>query len=471
MNQKSIDVFKRILESGRRSRLLTGADAVPFYTDWTGQYRSEPGVVLMPDSTEQVSKILQYCSQERIAVIPQGGLTGLVGGGVPKSADQIVLNMSKMDNLININPQDMVVSCEAGVILQNLEQFLRERFNLMMPIDLGAKGSCQLGGLLACNAGGVRFRRYGGLHHNCAGMEVVLADGMVLNLRSCLQRKNNTGLDLKHLFIGSEGTLGVITKVDMYVVNEPEETRTVLLNVDNWSSLVKAYAVCSDHLSSLMSAFEFWDSASESLVNKHLNRQLRRQPGKFNVLVEGHGRNLSRSFDDLLEKLAEHGLISDAAIAFDESQTADMWAVREGITESCAKEGTVYKYDISLPMSKMYRIVEIIKEKFGSAVNPIGFGHVGDGNLHLNVITTSHDQKLKESVDRIVYDYCHQNTGSISAEHGIGQLKLAEYLRSVEPSKLFVSQLIKQQLDPFNIMNPGKLFPQAAPAIVYQQQQ
>lgn len=469
MNLKRLDVFKRIIDSGRRSKLLVGDEAAPFFTDWTGQFKTAPGIVLMPDSTEQVSKILQYCSQEQIPVVPQGGLTGLVGGGVPNSSDQIVLNMTRMDRILDVNPQDMIVSCEAGAILQNVEETIKDHYKMMMPIDLGAKGSCQLGGLVACNAGGVRFRRYGGLHQNCAGMEVVLADGMVLNLRSCLQRKDNTGLDLKHLFIGSEGTLGVITKVDIYTVHQPEEVSTVILNVDDWSNVVKVFEVAQRQLSSLMSAFEFWDFNSEALVKKHLNKQLRRTPGKFNILVEGHGRNLSNSFDNLLETLSEAGLISDAAIAVDESHCAEMWAIREGITESCAKEGKVFKYDISLPLSKMYNIVEMIKSKFGSVVNPLGFGHVGDGNLHLNVITKSDDQKLKEQVDRFVYDYCHRTLGSISAEHGIGQLKLAEYIRSVEPSKLFVSQLIKQQLDPFNIMNPGKLFPQSAPAIVYKQ--
>lgn len=468
MLQKNFDAFRRIIDTGKRSRILTGHDASSYFVDWTGKYKSEPGIVLMPESTDQVSKILQYCNNERIAVVPQGGLTGLVGGGVPKSSQQVVINMSKMDQMLNISVPDMLVSCEAGVILQNVDQYLRDRFKLMMPIDLGAKGSCQLGGLIACNAGGIRYRRYGGLHHNCAGLEVVLADGMVLNLRSCLQRKNNTGLDLKHLFIGSEGTLGVITKVDMYAAAEPEEAMAVLLNVDDWKKLVKVFAVVSDQFSPFMSAFEFWDEASEALVAKHLNIRIRRQPGRFNVLVEGHGRELARAFDNLLEKLSEFHLISDAILGYDQSQCSELWSIRENITESCAKEGNVHKYDISLPLAKMYSIVELIKSKFGNAVNPIGFGHAGDGNLHLNIITAQHDQQLKDQLDRMVYDYCHQSGGSISAEHGIGQLKLQEYLRTVEPSKLFVSQLIKRQLDPFNIMNPEKLFPQSSPAIMYQ---
>lgn len=442
-----------------------------YCTDWSRQYTAEASAVLLPESAEQVQAILAHCNRRLLPVVPQGGLTGLVGAAVPssKSLGEVVLNVSKMDKILSIDGTEQTLSAEAGCILESVDRTLGEQ-GLMMPVDLGAKGSCLLGGLVATNAGGTRFRKYGSLHQNTAGLEVVLPDGQILDLRGTL-RKDNTGIDLKHLFIGSEGCLGVITKVDMLCARRPLATALACLQVDSFEKMPSVYERAQALLADDLAAFEFWDAASERLVQRTLGRSLRsslyRAPAgnRFSVMIEAHGQSDEHAqfrLEELLEDLAMKSLISDALLATDIGHQQAMWAVREGISEACARSGYVLKYDVSLPVRQMYSLVERVRNSYQADVREaLGFGHVGDGNLHLNVVVADAQKAkaLKPDLDRLVYSHVRQANGSISAEHGIGQLKLDVFEQTVDPIALGLMQKVKAAFDPNRIMNPYKMLP------------
>ncbi|KAJ2767034.1 D-lactate ferricytochrome c oxidoreductase, partial [Coemansia nantahalensis] len=334
------------------------AELEGFNNDWLGKYRGRSQVVLRPKTTAEVAGILRYCNDERIAVVPQGGNTGLVGGGVPVG-DEVVLSLRNLNKVRSYDEASGILVCDAGCVLEELDNFVAERSHVM-PLDLGAKGSCHIGGNVATNAGGIRFLRYGSLHGSVLGLEVALPDGTVLDNLSTL-RKDNTGYDLKQLFIGSEGTLGVITGVSIATPRRPSAVNVAVLGVPSYAGVQRAFGLARQRCGEVLSAYEFWDASCMGAV---LGHQALKHPlaaeYPFYVLIETSGSNKAHDdekLEGLLEELLETGVVEDGSLAQDASQIRRMWSMREGIPESLGKTGATYKYDISIPIPVLYDVV------------------------------------------------------------------------------------------------------------------
>lgn len=461
LNSSDISYFKEILSENNVVQDEDKLEAANM--DWMHKYKGSSQLLLLPKSTEQVSKILQYCNSRRLAVVPQGGNTGLVGGSVPVY-DEVIVNLTSMNNIISFDKVNGILTCEAGCILENLSTFL-ENEGFVMPIDLGAKGSCQIGGNISTNAGGLHFIRYGSLHGNVLGLEAVLANGTVLDMLTTL-RKDNTGYDLKHLFIGSEGTLGIITKVSILTPTKQLSTNVAFLACQDFLSCQKLLLEAKRNLGDVISAFEFMDSHAMDLAIGHLDgvrNPLPQSLYKFYVLIETTGSDESydtAKLEAFLLRYMEDGLISDGVIAQDFIQSSSFWRLREGLSEASMKHGTVYKYDLSLPVEKLYDIVDEMRARLGQVAKVIGYGHLGDGNLHLNIVTPKHDENVLAQIEPFVYEWTSNHRGSISAEHGLGLMKADKihYSKSSETVEMMVS--IKKLFDPKRILNPYKVLPQ-----------
>lgn len=368
-----------------------------------------------------------------------------------------------------------VVVCDAGCILESLEQDLGAK-GFITPLDLGAKGSCHIGGNVATNAGGLRFLRYGSLHGSVMGLEIVTADGTILDNLSVLH-KDNTGYDLKQLFIGSEGTLGIITGVSIRTPPKPKSVKVALVGLESYKHVQETFKKTKLHLNEILSAFEFWDKESLELVLSHPHQGTRdpfdtQYP--FYVLIETHGSN--HDHDDaklqgLLEDLMEGGEVVDGVVAQDESQAQSLWGLRESIPEACSKAGAVYKYDVSMPQSVLYQLVEDMREHMSSkgalgttVTNVIGYGHVGDGNLHLNISAPGYTDEVQGLIEPFVYEWIQRHRGSISAEHGLGLMKGSVLSYSKSPEMIQYMHMIKKVFDPKGILNPYKYLPPPPPS-------
>uniref|UniRef100_A0A6B2L3A6 FAD-binding PCMH-type domain-containing protein n=1 Tax=Arcella intermedia TaxID=1963864 RepID=A0A6B2L3A6_9EUKA len=427
------------------------------------KYQGASPLLLKPSLTSQVSQILKYCNDRCLAVCPQGGNTGLVGGSVPVY-DEVIINLSKMNTIRGFDESSGIVISDSGVILEQLDSYLREKGHIA-PLDLGAKGSCQIGGNAATNAGGIRLLRYGSLHGSILGLEVVLANGTVLDSLTML-RKDNTGYDLKQLFIGSEGTLGIITGLAIACPPKPNSVNVALLGLPNYELALEILIEAKKDLGEILSAFEFFDGPSFRLVKKHFNDILDpfSSVHPFYVLIETSGSNAQHDkekLDSFLEKVAEKGWCDDGTVAQDQSQQQKIWFVRENITSACGKEGKVYKYDISIPQQQMYTIVQNFKNLFKDdpSISVMGYGHLGDGNLHLNIVAPSYNDATLSRIEPYVYEFVEQHRGSVSAEHGIGVMKPDALHYSKKQPLIQLMMDIKQLMDPKGILNPYKVLP------------
>lgn len=434
--------FKQLL--GASSAVIDGvttdatSDLEPFNSDWMRKYKGQTQLVLKPQTTEEVSQVLKYCNNNMLAVVPQGGNTGLVGGSVPVF-DEIVLSTSRMSKIRFFDEVSGTLIVEAGCILEAADQFLAEKGHIF-PLDLGAKGSCQIGGNVATNAGGLRLLRYGSLHGTVLGIEAVLPDGTIFRGLDTL-RKNNTGYDLKQLFIGSEGTLGIITAVSIICPQRPKAFNVAICGVESFDKAQRAFSEAKSQLSEILSAFELMDSTSQEMVRAVTKKT---HPLKSNhafyCLIETSGSNSEHDQEKLLaflESAMSDGIISDESVlAQDETQMKFLWSWREGIPECIGHWGGVYKYDVSIPLSDLYQLVEDTKERLVAAgmvgdeekypvVDVVGYGHMGDSNLHLNVATRRYDKDVERSLEPFVYEWIAGRNGSISAEHGLGLAKKA----------------------------------------------
>lgn len=460
INCEDIFHFKNIL--GEKNVIQDEEKLVTANTDWMRKYKGSSKLMLQPRSTEEVSQILKYCNSRCLAVVPQGGNTGLVGGSVPVF-DEVIINTSLMNKIVSFDKVSGILVCEAGCILENLISFL-DKEGFIMPLDLGAKGSCQIGGNVSTNAGGLRLVRYGSLHGNVLGLEAVLADGTVLDMLRTL-RKDNTGYDLKHMFIGSEGSLGLISKISILTPPKLSSVNLAFLACKDYYSCQKLLLEAKRKLGEILSAFEFLDAQSLELVLKHLESARNPLPTSmhnFYILIETTGSDESNDREKLeafLLRSLEGGFISDGVLAQDIQQASSFWHIREGIPEALMKAGGVYKYDLSLPIENIYDVVEEMRTRLGPAANVIGFGHLGDGNLHLNISTPQYDDTILAQIEPFVYEWTSKYHGSISAEHGLGLMKADKiyYSKSHETVQLMVS--IKKLLDPHGILNPYKVLP------------
>ncbi|CAI8588640.1 unnamed protein product [Vicia faba] len=460
LNDDDVKYFQEIL--GRKNVVQDEDKLSAANVDWMHKYKGASKILLQPCNTDQVSEILKYCNSRNLAVVPQGGNTGLVGGSVPVF-DEVIVSLSSMNKIISFDKVSGILVCEAGCILENLMSFL-DNEGFIMPLDLGAKGSCQIGGNVSTNAGGLRLVRYGSLHGSVLGVEAVLANGTVLDMLKTL-RKDNTGYDLKHLFIGSEGSLGIVTKVSILTPPKLSSVNVALLACKDYSSCQKLLQEAKRKLGEILSAFEFLDSQSMDLVTSHLDGARNPFPDSqhdFYVLIETTGSDESsdkQKLEAFLLGSMENELIADGVLAQDINQASTFWNIREGISEALMKAGAVYKYDLSIPLENLYTVVEEMRSRLGDAANVIGYGHLGDGNLHLNVSVPQYDGKILAQIEPFVYEWTSKHRGSISAEHGMGLMKANEIFYSQSRETVQVMSSIKSLMDPNHILNPYKVLP------------
>lgn len=444
-------------------------DLEAFNADWMGRYKGAATVALRPRDTGAVADILRYCNERRIAVVPQGGNTGLVGGSVPVM-DEVVLSLGAMNKILSFDESAGVVIAEAGVILEALDGYVGER-GYRIPLDLGAKGSCQIGGNVATNAGGSRFLRYGSLRGSVLGLEAVLADGRIMDTLTSL-KKDNTGYDLKQLHIGGEGTLGVITKVAIACPIKSSSINTAVVKVNTFDDVRKLMLLTKKRLGEILSAYEFMDCESVAMATSrlsHVTNPLEHGDGEKScyVLIETAGSDSDHDrekLDRFVEEAFESGLAIDGVVAESEAQADALWELRESLPEAVAKAGqggSTLKYDVSLPLSDFYGIVEDARVRVGGKAEVVGWGHIGDGNLHLNIaIADAADvDDVKALTEPWVYEWVANKRGSISAEHGLGQMKAGALGYSKSDVAVDTMRLVKNALDPNGILNPYKVLP------------
>lgn len=454
-----------ILVSKFGSDLISLADA-NYLEEPRGRYKSNPMPVIKPRTTKQVSEIIYFCNQNNIGVIPYAGGTGLVGGQTIKSdKDTILLSVERMQSIRDILPEENIIIVEAGAILENVRQAAND-IDRLFPLALASQGSCRIGGNLATNAGGVQVLRYGNTRDLCLGIEAVLPDGSILNGLKRL-RKDNTGYDIRNLLIGSEGTLGIITAACLKLFPKPKETITGVLEISSPEIAIKTLSDLQAKLDSSITAFELIHKQSYNFLSEvcpDVKIPFNKHP-EWSILIElsgGMGSNLESRLFEGIEELLIKGLINDALIAQSEKQANEFWNLRENIPEANRRIGSISNHDISLPISLIPKFIDEMPD----AMVHLGdlrincFGHLGDGNLHYNVFppygkNKNDYQHLREEIKTIIHDKINEFGGSVSAEHGIGRLKIDDLEKYGDPIKLMAMRSIKNAIDPKGIMNPG----------------
>jgi FAD/FMN-containing dehydrogenase len=450
--------------------LTDAADVAPYLTDWRKRYTGRAQAVVRPATTAEVAAVVRICAQAGTPVVPQGGNTGLVGGGTPDDSGRaVLLSLGRMNRVRAIDPVNNTITVEAGCPLQRVQEAAAEAGRLF-PLSLAAEGTATIGGNLATNAGGTQVLRYGNARELTLGLEVVLPSGDLWDgLRGL--RKDNTGYDLRDLFIGAEGTLGVITAACLKTFPMPRGEGTALLAVRSFESALVLLEVAQSLAGPALTGFELFSDLCLQLVERHFppHRSPLAERSPFYALVQLSDHESDEHAAALLQSLAEEAmerdLATDAALAQSVAQARNLWALREFISEAQAAEGRNIKHDISVPISAIARFVDetnaLLAQQLPGARMVI-FGHLGDGNLHYNVsppvgAPDADFVARQPAVYRLVHDQVARYAGSISAEHGIGQLKRGENQRYKSPVELALMRSIKQALDPLGIMNPGKV--------------
>jgi FAD/FMN-containing dehydrogenase len=454
-------------------QVLTGEAMSPYLVDWRGRYRGEALAVVRPGSTNEVAAVMQLCHTQKIPVVPSGGNTGLCGGATPDGTGlAIVLCLARLNKVRAIDTDNDTITVEAGCILQSVQEAARAADRLF-PLSLAAEGSCTIGGNLATNAGGTQVLRYGNTRELALGLEVVTPQGEVWHgLRGL--RKDNTGYDLRDLYIGSEGTLGVITAATMKLYPMPVAQRTAMLALNSLEDAIAVLSRARAGFGASLTGFEvMMGSALQAVVRLFPQQRLpfegpSAQSPWFAILELSDSESAEHAqarFETVLGEAIEQGLVIDAAIAENMAQSKAIWHLRESIPLAEAELGKSIKHDVSIPISLIGKFVETtnsaLQDKFPGVQN-IVFGHLGDGNLHYNVARAPHqtEQELLDTqyeVYQLVHDSVHAHQGSISAEHGVGQLKRDELTRYKSELELRLMKQIKQALDPHGLMNPGKV--------------
>ena len=448
------------------AHVLQDAASLALYgTDWTRRYTSRASLVVRPKTTADVAAILVYCEQHSLAVVPSGGRTGLAGGAVALSGE-IVVSLERMNQILAVNTQEMWICAQAGVPLATLQQAAKEA-GFFYPMDLGSKGSCQLGGNLGTNAGGLKFIRYGGMRNHVLGMEVVVANGRILELNAGGLQKDNTGYDLKQLFIGSEGTLGIMTQAKIRLMKKPQPYYVALVAVESFPNLLSLMELCRQSVHTL-TAFEFFAHAAYGRVQAcfpHLGG-IFSASYPFYGLIEIEANTVKPGEHPLLSLITEafsRGWLVDAIFAETTEQFARFWAVRENITESLARSGHVHKNDLTLPLGALGAFMDKVTALTCDTIELLFFGHLGDGNIHINYVgpfaldVTQFQQQVR-LIEEQVFSLIQHYRGSISAEHGIGCLKREDLHYSRSAFEVEIMRSIKAVLDPKGILNPGKIF-------------
>jgi FAD/FMN-containing dehydrogenase len=453
------------------ANVLQGTDAAAYETDWRKRYTGRALAVVRPASVDEVSTIVKLCAHTHTPIVTQGGNTGLVGGATPDdSGKQIILSLARMVHIREVDTANDTMTVEAGCVLQAVHE-AASRAQRLFPLSLAAQGSCTMGGNLATNAGGTQVLRYGNARELCLGLEVVTASGEVWHGLKGL-RKDNTGYDLRDLFIGSEGTLGIITAATLKLFPLPAARATAFVALNDVSSAVQLLSLAKAQLAAGLTGFEIMNAHSLQLVATHFPQATMPLPldAAYYVLLELSDSLSEPHAQGLFERLLDHAmqgkLITNAAVAQNLSQSYQFWHIRESIPLAQAQEGLNIKHDISLPISRIAQFVESVEAQLqgqfpGSQL--VNFGHLGDGNLHFNLqaprgvdhaaFLSANQTRCNELVHKAVY----ARGGSISAEHGIGQLKAADLPHYKSALELQLMRSVKQALDPGNLFNPGKL--------------
>ena len=455
---------------GPHGLVTDAATLEPFLIDWRKRYIGKALAMVKPASTHEVAEVVRLCAAERTALVPQGGNTGLAGGATPDaSGTQLILSLSRMNRVRGIDPLNNTLTVEAGCTLVAVQEAARTADRLF-PLSLAAEGSCEIGGNLSTNAGGTAVLRFGTARDLTLGLEVVLASGEVWDgLRGL--RKNNTGYDLKQLFIGAEGTLGIITAAVLKLFPLPRGWATGIVGLDSPERALALLSHARDRFGERLTSFELFSDFCLDLVLCHFadSRAPLNVRHPFYVLIEladSHPTERVRTeLEDGLAAALDASLVRDAVIATSEAQTREVWALRESISDAQAREGKNIKHDVSLPASALAKFIAVTGtalERAYPGIRVVCFGHLGDGNLHYNIsspVGLDPDAFLanQESINRIVHDSVAHFHGSISAEHGVGQLRRSEILRYKSPIEMELMRKVKVALDPLGIMNPGKL--------------
>ena len=440
------------------------AEIAPHLQEWRGKYQGTSSLLLKPDSTETVSKILSICNETRTAIVPQGGNTGLVGGQIPFN-NEIILSLSRLNRIRDVDASGMNMIAEAGATLAAVQD-AAAKTDRLFPLSIASEGSATIGGNVSTNAGGVHVLHYGNTRDLVLGVEAVLADGRVLDMLRTL-RKDNTGYDLKQLFIGAEGTLGIVTAVALKLFPQPAERVTALIAVRDPQAAVNLLSYLQAATGGAMSAFELMPRLGLDFVLAHIPQTADplAKPSPWYVLAEASGGTNSHLEDALESALSSSGLVTDAVIAQSDTQRAALWKLREGMSEAQKPEGGSIKHDVSVPINSIPAFMKegiAAVEKLVPGVRPVPFGHLGDGNIHFNFTVPKYGDNAAflarwNEIQDTVHDIVNRYHGSISAEHGLGIMKVHEIERYKSAAELDVMRALKRTLDPNNILNPGKV--------------
>jgi len=444
-------------------------EIAPHLEEWRGKYHGHSPILLKPDSAAQVSAAMRICHETGTAVVPQGGNTGLVGGQIPFNGE-VLLSTRRLNKVRAIDESGMTMTVEAGVTLAEVQHQAAER-HLMFPLSLASEGSCSIGGNIATNAGGTHVLRYGMTRALVLGLEVVLPDGTVLDMLRSLA-KDNSGYDLKQAFIGSEGTLGVITAATLKLFPKPDASVTALAAVPSPAAAVTLLGAMQAQTGGMLSAFELMPRIALEFVTRHIEgtRDPLAAPSPWYVLIEATGgrhANLEASFEDGLAAAVTAGLVSDAVVASSATQAAALWKLRESISEAQKREGASIKHDIAVPVAAIPAFLAKATpgvRAIAPGARPVSFGHLGDGNIHFNFNAPGAGNDpaflaLWDEVQQAVHDIVKEFGGSISAEHGIGVMKVGSLPRYKSHEELDAMRALKTAFDPKNILNPGKVIP------------
>ncbi len=456
--------YRELSELVSPQNFTTDSDTLATYShDWTKNFDTRASCVVFPQSSEEVAKVVTWARKHGFALVPSGGRTGLSGGACALNGE-VVVSLEKMNRFLDFNPVDRTVTCQAGVVTETLQKHVREK-GYYFPVDFAARGSSHIGGNIATNAGGIKVLRYGNMRDWVTGLKVVTGAGDILNLNKSLV-KNNTGFDLRHLMIGSEGALGFITEATLKFTTPTKPVTVLCLGVKGLESVMSVYREFRDHVP--LTAFEYFSDIALNQVIAHTGLQKPfPEPAEHYLIVEVE--NVDSEAEEktlqLFEKCMEKGWLVDGAVASSEAQARDFWRLREDISEATAKDSP-YKNDISVTISKVpefLRETDAVFKKYYPDFKVVWFGHVGDGNMHINILkpkALAREEFLRRchEVDDILFAVIEKMGGSVSAEHGVGLVK-KPYLRYTRsPAEILLMKGIKKTFDPDGILNPGKIF-------------
>jgi len=461
---EALDAIRAIVGT---NGVFDGSDTAPFLSEWRDRWPGEAKLIVAPASTEDVSEIVKICAAEKIAITPQGGNTGLVGGQIPFGSE-ILLSMKRMKKVRDISPLDNTMIVDAGVTLLEAQD-AAEKVGRLFPLSIGSEGSCQLGGVISTNAGGVNVLRYGNMRDLVLGIEVVTPTGEIWqNLKRL--RKDNTGYDLKQLFIGGEGTLGIVTGAVLKLFPRPNEMVTAFAGVPSAEAAVALLSHAQQATGGLASSFELMSRQCLDLLIKNIPgaRDPLDDQHQWYVLMEfssvGSGA-LRGIIENVLAGAIEKNVAADATIAENETQAKVLWHMRHSMSDAINHEGLGARHDVSVPIADIPDFLvqaDIAVKKIAPAARIVAFGHIGDGNIHYDIVPAEGDGKnalddLRPDIETSVYDVIGKFNGSISAEHGIGRHKKDSIAKRKSPVELAMMRAVKKALDPQGIMNPGKM--------------